>query len=148
LITMDDILNAEGKTIEGPDHAVLKVLEVKRGKAGLIQLRLMVDTPSSDSDDTIAWAAGMRFRRGMWIRQGSEEENNEVARELTLLDAKGSSFKLTDSIVKPQDNGYSQEYDVTFKPQSGLALPSRLIYTGQRKLFMKVAFTLQNVPLP
>src|SRR5262249_36964358 len=107
-----------------------------------------IDTPANDTEGGVIWGGGMRLRRGRGIPEGREEEKNEVAQELAVVDAKGRSFKVVQTAVRPAEKGSPQEAHVTFQPQSGLAVPSRLIYTGQRKFVMDVPFTLKNIPLP
>jgi hypothetical protein len=154
LMTMGDILNAAGKTATGPDGETLTVVEVKRGEAGTVSLKLLVTPPTNDPEgakqSVCRYVRGrMRLRRGILIGQGKNADDKAVTdQELALVDAKGNGFRLARSSVRPTDNSSALEYTVEFEPQAGLTVPARLTYTGQRRVILEVPFTLKDVPLP
>jgi hypothetical protein len=154
LMTMDDILNATGKTASGPDSCSMKIEEVKRSEGGTVTLRFQI-TPQANPNGghRTVWMFGpggqMKLRRGIVIGPGCTSDDKTLTdQELSLVDAKGRSFKVAHSIVNAAGMGDTLEYNVTFEPPAQHTLPARLLYRGQRWHVLDVPFTLKNVPVP
>jgi hypothetical protein len=149
LLTVDNILDAAGKTVEGKNGGTLKVSEVKRDDKGQVTLKITLDRPP-----TPVWRGGFGGRARM-VRRGGlmvEEQpnaNGVAGRTLSLVDEKGQAFKLSvaEQKVDPQ-NPAIVEYQLTFQPTDGAAKPAKLVYLGRRKTTIDVPFVLKDVPVP
>jgi hypothetical protein len=153
LMTVDDILNAAGKTVHGESSGSLKVLEVKQQEKGQVVIQVVVEKPSLNSSgmDMNAMAFGGRVRvwRGGMAPQ-PENQVDAVARNLSLVDEKGQAFKLSavETKVVDPETGDIIEYTLTFQPPTGAPKPVKLTYIGQRLTTIDVPFVLKDVPLP
>jgi hypothetical protein len=152
LMTMEDILNAGGKTVEGECGGSMKVMDVKREEKGQVVINVVAEKPMTNSTgmDMNAMAFGrVRVWRGGFTPQ-PENEVDSVGRALSLVDEKGQAFKLTSVQSKPVDpeNGSVTEYTLTFQPPAGAPKPVKLTYIGQRLTTIDVPFVLKDVPLP
>ncbi|HEY1861374.1 MAG TPA: hypothetical protein VGG61_13525, partial [Gemmataceae bacterium] len=150
LITMDNVLDAAGKTAEGKNGGSLKVLEVKRDDKGQVTLKITVDKPPMPQARGGGFGGRVRMvrRGGMMV----EEQPNAVGaagRILSLVDEKGQAFKLTAADQKLDEQNLAiVEYQLTFQPTDGPAMPTKLVYLGRRKTTIDVPFVLKDVPVP
>jgi hypothetical protein len=153
LVTVENILEAAGKKVEGKNGATLNVSAVKRDDKGQVTITVAIDRPPADSSNQATVFVG---RRARLIRRGgivTEERMNDVAtvgRFLSLVDDKGQAFKLTATEEKAADDpdATSVVYQLTFQPPTGDAKPGKLIYTGRRKATIDVPFVLKDVAVP
>jgi hypothetical protein len=151
LITMEDILNASNKTVEGKGGGSLKVSEVKRedkGDKGSLTLQVVVEKPALPQAE--ARAARMRMMWGGPIPVLEQPNDvNAVGKTLSLVDEKGQAFKLIAVETKVLDNetGGTVEYRLTFQPPAAAAKPAKLVYLGQREATIDVPFVLKDVPI-
>jgi hypothetical protein len=152
LMSMEDILNAAGKTVEGESGGSIKVMEVKREEKGQVVIHVVVEKPTINSSgmDFNAMAMGrVRVWRGGFTPQ-PENEVDSLGRTLSLVDEKGQAFKLSavQSKVVDPEVGATMEYTLTFQPPAGAPKPVKLTYIGQRLTTIDVPFVLKDVPLP
>jgi hypothetical protein len=153
LMTMEDILNAAGKTVEGESGGSMKVMEVKREEKGQVVIHVVVEKPTINSSgmDMNAMAFGrVRVWRGGFAPQQPDNEVDSIGRTLSLVDEKGQTFKLSAVQSKPVDPevGTTMEYTLTYQPPAGAPKPVKLTYIGQRLATIDVPFVLKDVPLP
>jgi hypothetical protein len=148
LLTMDDILNAAGKSVEGKSGGVLKVTEVTRDDKGQVTVKIALDRPP------MPFGRGGFAGRPRMVRRGGvmvEDPSSAVTmagRNLSLVDEKGQAFKLTAAEQKvDEQNPVLVEYQLTFQPTDGAAKPSKLIYSGRRRTTIDVPFVLKDVPI-
>jgi hypothetical protein len=147
LITMEDILDAAGKTMEGKYGGAMQVSEVKRDDKGQVTLKVSVDKPP------MAPPVRGVLMRGRGIRRGGivEDRTNDVSvvgAVLSLQDEKGQAFKLAAVELKPLEAPGAFEYQLTFQPPDGAAKAAKLVYLGRRRTTIDVPFVLKDVPVP
>jgi hypothetical protein len=149
LLTMDNILDAAGKTVEGKTGGALKVSEVKRDDKGQVTLKIILDRPPMPLPRG-GFGGRARFaRRGGLMVDEQPNASGAAGRILSLIDEKGQAFKLTatEQKVDPQ-NPAIVEFQLTFQPTDGAAKPAKLVYLGRRKTTIDVPFVLKDVPVP
>src|SRR6266849_10685287 len=147
LMTIEDILNAAGKIVEGESGGSMKVMEIKREEKGQVVIHVIVEKPTTNSSnmDMNAMAFGrVRMWRGGFAPQ-PENEVDSVGRTLSLVDEKGQAFKLSAVQSKPVDPevGTTMEYTLTYQPPTGAPKPVKLTYIGQRLTTIDVPFVLK-----
>jgi hypothetical protein len=146
LLTMENILDAAGKTVNGKNGGSLKVSEVKRVDKGEVTLKVSIERPSAIQ----AGGFGRRVRMGR--RGGMIEEPansvNAVGRFLSLVDEKGQAFKIS-AVEEKADEQASGivEYQLIFQAQDGVGKPVKLVYSGRRMTTIDVPFVLKDVPV-
>jgi hypothetical protein len=151
LIAVERILQAAGKTMKGKRGGWIKVAEVKKDESGNYVVRYELEPPEGMSDAANAMAA---FGG---IRQIRLQVNGNIIRRqimggfagpanLSLVDEKGTAFAVIGTSSR-NVNG-TIEHSLTFQTAKGLGAPSRLVYTGQRKVTLDIPFTLKNAKLP
>jgi len=149
LITMENILDAAGKTVEGKHGGSMQVSEVKRDDKGQVTLKVSVDKPPPAFPQVIdRFGRGRLMRRGGIVVDERGTDPNVVGRLLSLLDEKGQAFKLTAVELKPLEAPGTFEWQVTFQPPDGAAKAAKLIYLGRRRTTIDVPFVLKDVPVP
>jgi hypothetical protein len=155
LLTVDQILKSGGKTIQGEDGALLKVLDIARQENGDIKVRLQLEHHLQGvggmnrrmvmRGNRILLRNGVVMRGGLTRESGSAGEAN-----LALLDAAGKRFELVDTgyTLVATGNGVAQEIHSIYRPHAGQGEPAQLVYTNRRTVAIEVPFTLKDVPLP
>jgi hypothetical protein len=150
LMTVENILDAAGKTVEGKYGGSLKVAEVKRDDKGQITLKVVVEKPSA-AQLTRGVPGRMRpWRRGGAFGEERPNDTNALGRILLLTDEKGQAFKLTASEEKASgdEDRVTFEYQLTYQPPDSEAKPAKLVYLGRRRTTIDVPFVLKDVPVP
>ena len=146
LLTVDNILQAAGRTFRGDKGGSLKVLESEVGKDGLVRMHILFDPPA-ETQQPFGWhAAKVRFLavNGKLV----QETDNGVGQYMSLLDTAGKPYKLASAEVLPSGVGSRQELRLTFGPTKGQPAPAKLVYTARRNVIIDVPFTLKDVALP
>lgn len=146
LVTIDNILEAAGKTAQGPDGSFVKVLDAQRLGDGRVQVKVQVRAPENRGGLGPFVARGMRrlvvMNRGGGIDPGTTG--------LALLGPKGETFRAARAEGQAPalgiDPGGVREYTVTFQAE-GTVEPARLVYSGRRSVLIEVPFTLKDIPL-
>jgi RNA polymerase sigma factor (sigma-70 family) len=176
IISVDNLLDAAGKTFKGHDGASLEVLELVKGKDGEITVKLALDPPA-DSTPGIA-AAGVavvapaiggapgavpaplpaaKLRPAPAAPAGGaiaigglvEIPANGQAREISLVDAQGKAVQTTRHSLnfRGGDKGWTHMHEFTFRlPEDQETI--KLIFSGRRPASIELPFTLKDVPLP
>jgi hypothetical protein len=154
LITVENILKAQDRTVKGPERSYLKVLEVSRLDHGQIKLRIEVRPPPMGMNGLPMFGGGgrvfvQRFNGKMAVMAMQDVDNNGV-QSLTLQDAKGQNFQLVniDETPAPNGNNGNQEYHLVFQSRPGLGEATKLAFSGRRMVTIEIPFTLKDVPLP
>ena len=151
IVRADKILEAEGKTFQGPENSFLKVHEARRSDKGQIKLHVTLRAPSM-GEDALAMMQGAIFVRrfnGRMAFIAKQEGDTSAAQILTLQDQKGGSFQLVTSEESTQCNGMeiTQEFRLVYQTKQGLEEPAQLIYSGHRLMTVEVPFVFKNVPV-
>jgi hypothetical protein len=148
LITMDNILDAAGKTVEGKNGGSFKVSEVKRDDKGQVTLRVAVEKPPPASvfSGVLVRGRGIR-RRGIGVEERSTDPI-VLGRVLSLMDEKDQAFKLTAVEEKQLEAPGAVEYQLTFQPPEGAAKAMKLVFLGRRRTTIDVPFVLKDVAIP
>jgi hypothetical protein len=140
-LTLDDVLNAAGKSARGEDGGTLRVIDVTEGQGGEVTVRLTIDPPAGAPPGPKLSMASTRAGRMVLTtvdRSGPEHE-------LALVDGKGAVVPVAGIGVKVRGGA---EYSLTCRPQKGQGAPAKLAYTISKPATIDVPFTLKNVPLP
>jgi hypothetical protein len=176
IISVDDLLDAAGKTFKGHDGSSLEVLELVKGEDGEITVKLALDPPA-DFTPGIA-AAGVAVvapalggapgavqaplpaaklppapaaPAGGAIALGGlvEIPANAQAREISLVDGHGKAVQTTRHSLnfRGGDKGWTHMHQFTFRlPKDQETI--KLIFSGRRPASIELPFTLKDVPLP
>jgi hypothetical protein len=150
LLTMENILDAAGKTVDGKYGGSLKVAEVKRDDKGQVTLKVTVEKPPT-AQAAMGGPGRMRvMRRGGGVVEERINDVNVVGRILSLVDEKGQPFKLAAVQEKASDDQtrVTFEYQLTFQPPDTEAKPAKLVYLGRRRTTIDVPFVLKDVAVP
>ena len=92
LLTVDNILQAAGRTFRGDKGGSLKVLESEVGKDGLVRLHVVFDAPA-ETQQVFGW----HMARVQFIAVNGklvQETDNGVGQYMSLLDTAGKPYKL------------------------------------------------------
>jgi hypothetical protein len=152
LVTVDDVVQAAGKTIKGLDGSSAKVLEAKRERSGTIALKVEVKGPPKKSD--ISGLTGVRILRinrgirGLDRPVSTLSAADAAARGLSLLDSKGAPLALVSGNYSLGDPNAAQTYTLMYQPRQGQEGPFRFVFSGRRTVIVDVPFTLKDIPLP
>jgi hypothetical protein len=145
LLTIDDILNAAGKSEFASGGGSLKIIEAKRDAKGQVSLKVVVEKHVPGGAE--AMTARMRMF-GRVYQPNADNNKDTVGRMLVLKDDKGVAIPLANFSSKPADDfGITMEYDLTFAATDKL-VPAKLVYVGQRLTTIDVPFVLRDVPVP
>jgi RNA polymerase sigma factor (sigma-70 family) len=142
-LTVDDILGAAGKKVEGAGGGALWVLEVTAGPAGRVQLRLAIDPPAD-----LALGGGptrLVQRAGRAVVSGGDGDGPEL--EVALLDDKGAVLPPVGLGGRMSATG-TAEYALTYQPQKGKGAPAKLVYSVSPSVTIDIPFALKDVRLP
>jgi hypothetical protein len=169
LITVPNILKAAGKTFKGDLGGEIKVVKVDKQEGGNYKITCRMKYPP-DAGFGMGWAGGGRMlppQRGGFgfgggapggqappppappgggIGPGRPPAMPIFGGGLSLVDAKGKAFLLVASMVRGA-KGYVEQ-TLTFKPFQGQGNPAKLVFTGSRRIPLKLAFTFKDVKLP
>jgi hypothetical protein len=147
LITVEDILHAEGKIAEGKDGGSMAVSEIKRDDNGQVTIRVVVERPPVPYPGREFIGRGRVIRRG-GIAVDYASDATSLGRILSLLDDKGQAYKLTAVEPKQVEAPGAVEYLLTFQPPDAAGKAAKLVYLGRRKTTIDVPFVLKDVPVP
>ena len=152
LLTVDNVLKADGRTIKGSDGASLKVIEAHRQANGQIKLQVQLTTSQG-------LALGLpRFNRGGRVFRAAgggimvmEDGGGAGSSALVLQDPQGKKFQLVSNnilSIAQNFNVITQEVQLTYQPQKEQGEAAQLVLNGTRTVVVEVPFTLKDVPLP
>jgi hypothetical protein len=176
VMTVDDILQAAGKTAKGKDSGSLTVLEATRLDDGQVRVRVDLQPPSGGNNNGLV-LPGMRIMpapgpvlpvippakqapgKGLQIQVQQVQVGGARAvggftadpMGLSLEDDKGKAFQLINvpsRRFKIANNTVTHEITLMFKPQEKQGEPARLHYTSTRLVNIELPFTLKDVPVP
>lgn len=147
LVTVDDVLRAAGKRIEGAAGNAVQVVRAERDAEGRVEVRVEV-TPAADLMFAGFPARLLVLGDGRWRSRGIPVPPPVRLEQLALVDARERRC-LPTSTTEPAANGTGTAWGLTllFQPAQALELPARLEFTGYRTFTVEVPFTLRDVPL-
>jgi hypothetical protein len=152
LASVDNILNASGRTVQGPNGDQFKIVSAKRLATGEVSLHLqVVELPQVGG----AWVARAAMVRRRQLRVMNAMPSVNFIREamlggdlnFTLLDAHGNRYSLESTGSHDPVNTPWGEAELLFRPKDGQGEASRLTYWGRRDIIIEIPFTLKDVPL-
>jgi hypothetical protein len=145
VITMDNILDAPGKSVEGKTGGTFNVSEVQCDDKGQVTIKVAVEKPLPVP---VGVFRGRGFRRrGIAVEERSNDPS-VLGRTISLVDEKGQAFKLTGVDEKLLEAPGAVEYQLTFQPPDGAAKAAKLVYLGRLRTTIDVPFVLKDVPAP
>jgi hypothetical protein len=142
IITVDNILKAEGKTVEGPDGSFLKVVEIKAEEDGQYRVLVQLQGPGGQLP-----FGGPPFRgrgRVIILRESDGDSSG-----FTMLDAKGKRLVLAG--IRGQAGRRfvgPRQFNLVFQLDKDQTEPAKLVFTSRRTVVIEVPFTLKDVTLP
>jgi hypothetical protein len=143
LLAVDNVLKAEGKTIDGARGQSVKILKVARAAESL---RLHVQLKGHGNGGTMFQVT--RTPKGTLVMRGAL---GRPPVRFTLQDAGGSVLPPLSSrqayLPKRGAGGLVMEFQLTFALRPGQPLPDRLVCSGPVPSLLEVPFTLRDVPL-
>lgn len=150
VMTVNDILNAAGKSAKGTAGGSLLVRETLKQPDDQIKLRVELELPPDPNAGN--WLGGGVIQiqgQGAVAFGGMASAASDMG--LTLVDAKGQAWQLSSnqtSQVKINNNVVTHEMTLLFKPQPGQGEPAKLVYSASRPVIVEIPFQLKDVPLP
>lgn len=172
LITVENLLKAEGKTIKDKDGGSLEVLEIVRDDDDQVRIKLAVDPPADWAPGAVTVAAGVVVAppaaapgavpppplpaaklppppapAAGAIMMGVPA--NSQHQEISLLDAKGKPIATTSHSLsfRGGDKGFTHMHEYTLRlPKDQDTI--KLVFSGRRPATIDIPFTLKDVPLP
>jgi hypothetical protein len=147
ILTIDDILKSAGRTVMSEDGESLQLVEAHRQPDGDIQLRVEFTDASSTNAPWVMRRGVLRPPNGV-VRRGLEDGTSPT--NLLLQDGDGHNFPLRnrEQDVGIKGNALTRQITLTYRADTGLGEPSKLVYFGRRTLIIEIPFTLKDVPLP
>lgn len=152
LVTVDNVLQAVGKTAKGPQGTTLTLKEIVKQAGGQYRVKAeLVGTPETGLQNPMIQRLALLQRGGRQIQFQIQSIQTTPSNELSLVDAQGQAFEVSgtySSIFRGNNQGFTQEIGLVFKAKKGQGEPAKLMYTGSRLVNVEVPFTLKNVKLP
>jgi hypothetical protein len=174
LITVENILQATGKTVEGAKGGFIKVLDASKNAQGDVQLRLELDYPPGVvPHDPVGLGARLQALQaqalpipavpngpgGIGVAQlqlqlapqagpGALTVVHQVGLDgLSLLDEKGKKLEPSGlrQSFRAGPGGLTCEYTLTYRHRQGQPEPARLVLSGSRLVMVDMPFTFKNV---
>ena len=151
LIAVDNVMQAGGRSLQGPNGESLTVMDAARTPAGEIKIKLRLE------DSRNGWMA-MNRRGNVIVRRNNQIVMRGGITNESLLPA-DSGFFLYDSQGKAirqkgrgvelmaLGNGVTQEMTLIYEPDNGQAKVAKLVYSGRRTVIVDIPFALKDVPL-
>jgi hypothetical protein len=138
-VTVDEILDAGGKSVPAADGGAVRVAGVSKLAGGRVQVKFGVEPPPGAP-------AGMAFhltmRGGRMLLTSGPGPTAE--HEVSLVDGKGVSVPVISAGVQ---SGPTTEYTLVGQPAAGQDA-AKLVVTASKSVTVEVPFTLRNVPVP
>jgi hypothetical protein len=140
LVTVDNILQASGKTIKGEEGRSLKVASLKQHENQL-EIIVEVEEPNTGNMGNMLLLNRRRALRARNMRLVAESG-------LQLLDGKGQQIPETNAEIENFPVVKGSKVVCGFKLVYTLdkEAPARLVMIGQRTPVLDVPFTLKNIP--
>ncbi len=145
LVTVENVLNAAGRTVKGRLGGEVTVVEVAKEEDGQVRLKVRVERVGRGTADVpVNPFGGTVFINGR--RLGEEDLLSSL--DFNLLDDKGKPFLTVKAISTGVRAGAGHEYELVYEPEKGQGGAAKFVYSDRRTLFIEVPFTLKDVPLP
>ncbi len=158
---MANVMNAAGKSVDGPNGGTLKVQSVKKLENGDIEVQVSMDnlTPDPFNGAIVVNGNNVIIRGNVAIRGGIVIGPNGVRMSGTgnqrdlpdLVDAKGQKFK-TGSVTADGTNfvngSISRTATIVYQANPGQAEPRDLVLFGTRTHTIGVPFRFENLHVP
>jgi hypothetical protein len=158
LITVDNVLQAVGKTVKGAEGGSIEVLEATE-KDGRVELRIRMQTPrdavaarltpepAASARNATASSALVSTRGAPSTRlKYNYSRGTTDPRGLALVDANGQHLPL--ERIASKVVGDKEEFALTFVTEAGQAASARLVFFGGRVVTVEIPFALKEMPLP
>jgi hypothetical protein len=151
LLTVDNILKSDTRTIYRVDATTVQILEVKVQPNGTVMLRVKIDQPSPNDMAQFGVRIRGRIQPFIMMNQFDGSFPGSGPPQVALLDADGKPLRLLqNNYMNSSDNGQvmTSEMQFVFQQAKGQKDAGKLTLTGRRAIDLDVPFTLKNVPLP
>lgn len=151
VVTIDNILQAAGKTVRCLDGETLTIVEVGKQEDGSWKLRLqLAESPAKLAARARGGRVIQRQRNGIIVQNGVNQENGFPDAKLVLLDKTGKRIPVAERNFNAVFNGnnIAQEMTLTYPSNPNAGEPAKLVMMDRRTLLIDVPFNLKDVPLP
>jgi hypothetical protein len=145
LVTVEPILAAARRTVEGRDGTLLKVTEVRHEEAGRYRLGVEVTSPPPVTDLLGPALRLIRVNRGVPGKTLLAPKGGD--NPFTLVDGRGRPLTLASGAYTLERDGLVKQFTLTYLSARGQGEPTRLLYTERRNAFIDVPFVFKDVPL-
>lgn len=144
LVAVERVLASNGTSHTGPSGVALTVLASAQDDAGELRLRVRVERldtlPEPEPHERV-----VRLRPGVVAVRGPAD----VALDrLELRDGGGRLVRRTGATYRQEPGSTTAIFELTYQPQSGQTMASRLTLTNPRVVTLTVPFVVRDVPRP
>jgi hypothetical protein len=143
LVTLANVMTAQGKTVIGSDGNALKVTAAKSsGASCTITVQISNAAPFADGVPRVPIK---KTKNGVIIFGDPTKRPDMFA----LFDAKGQPLPLLSGegmVVQSDSGGLAVQYELVFQVKDS-QVPARLTYAGPKVMVVAIPFTLREVPL-
>jgi hypothetical protein len=154
LVSVDNVLQAAGKTFKGTHGGSMEVVKVEKQAAGeyRVQMRLQ-NLPGTEQPGIVMNGAVVIRLQAAIAPAGGKVKRNVVPNQEhlpALVDEHGKSYQLaylTDEQYETNGNGTVRAVTLIYRAENGQGEPSRLVFTGRRTVTFDIPFALKNVVL-
>jgi hypothetical protein len=143
LVTLANVMTAQGKTVIGSDGNALKVTAAQSSGASCTITVQISNTASSAGG--IPRVPLKKTKNGVIIIGDPAKRPDMFA----LFDAKGQPLPLLSGegmVVQSDSGGLAVQYELVFQVKDS-QVPARLTYAGPKVMVVAIPFTLREVPL-
>jgi hypothetical protein len=147
LVTVDEVLQAGGKTFSGPQGGEVRLGAVTRREDGQVTVRVEVAPPPRGTSDGSAQTPALMGNILVNGRRLGEPQESLSARNFALLDGKGNPLEVTRAVSTGKFAGRLRGYELTYRQPAGAGAAARFRYIDRSPVVVEVPFTLRDVPL-
>jgi hypothetical protein len=153
LVTVDDVLKSEGKTVKGQGDASAQVLKIEKMPNGSYRVQVRYEGPLSVLMGKTVIAAGAPRLANPMLNEGTFGRTGlpPTPGLPVLLDANGKALSV-EQILSTQSNRsnghFSETAMLVFRAAQGVGEPAQLVLYNYRMVTTQVPFRFENVALP
>lgn len=155
ILTVENILQAAGRKVEGSDGSSIQVQAVDKQANDIYRLQLHLTMPALANNNpgmgVIQMAGGGVQQIQIQVNGGPMGFVNPNQNTPDLVDAKGQKLQLVSMPsrnLQINNGAVFQTVTMLFRKQNQQGDPDRLVLSGQRTVTVQVPFVFQDVPLP
>ncbi len=141
VMTVEDLLKATGKTVQGPAGGSLTVEEVSRDDSDRVSIRLKLIQSQGMKGET---TGDMRFKSQNWVKNAGAQYTGTF-NGIGLRDEQGRAVPF--HALREDMNSGPIIFKIVCPPAADHGLPTQLVYICRKQVAVEIPFTLHDVPL-